>query len=402
MKVSMINTEKSRGGAARMATLLAKTLNDSQAGVSVTLFHNENNDKDEYSHGTYSAFNRYLNAFLARVAGSTCVLDHSYAKLVNSHISDSDIMHLHNLHGYYLNWPILLKKLKNMPVIWTWHDQWPLTGRCGFAIDCDLWQSGCQSCPHMEYYPRAWIDRAHSEYQIKSESYRQLQDLYVVSPSEWLAEMAIKRGFDSHRVKVIPNPVDTSAYISREKTICRKQLGLPEDIPVILFIAADCNDPRKGYNDFTNIIKDLPVFPLVVGKEPEEKLDGIFYAGETRSKEELSLYYSAADVMVFTSRADNYPNTIIECMLCGTPVYAYAVGGVVSQLHDELCTSFVYGDIAGMRAHLGELVKTGGKTERISSTLENYAKNTWSAGIIADKYLRLYEEALGNKDCVGI
>ena len=394
MKVSMINTEKNRGGAARMASLLARSMNEYCSGLSATLYHNQDRVKDDFAYGIRFPGSNYVNAFLSRLGGSPLVYDFGFSRKILGLEKESDIFHLHNLHGYYLNWMKLLLETSNKPVVWTWHDQWGATGRCGFAIDCNEWRTGCVKCSHLDYYPKAWFDKSHSEFELKSKIYKQLKNIHIVSPSQWLADIAIERGFNSSNVSVIPNPVDVSSYALRDKYECRKELGLPADKYIALFIAADCNDPRKGYLDFVECVRELPVIPLVVGIEPIEKQEGILYVGETRDQAKLSVYYSAADVMVFTSKADNYPNTIIECLICGTPVCAYSVGGVKSQLHDRLCELVEFGDIKSIRKYLTESSKANGKTPDMSIELENYAKNMWSSDIIAEQYHDLYKSLI--------
>jgi len=394
MKVSMVNTEKNRGGAARMASLLAKTMNEKCSDIEAILYHNQDNIIDNCYYGLKYPFSNYVNALLARIGGSECVYDFSFSEKIISLTRDADIIHVHNLHGYYLNWKKLLSSVLDKPILWTWHDQWGATGRCGFAIDCENWKSGCRVCPHMDYYPSAWFDFASSEFKAKSEIYKSVKNLHIVSPSQWLADIAIDRGINPEQVSVIPNPVDVSSYVKYDKQQARDKLNLPKDKYIALFLAADCNDPRKGYDDFVESVKGLSITPLVVGIEPVKRHDGFIYAGETRSQAKLSLYYSAADVMVFTSKADNYPNTIIECLICGTPVCAFSVGGVPSQLHKELCHLVEFGDIPALRNYI-EIQSSGvGKTLDVSKELQNYAKSMWSGDIIANKYLDLYKKLL--------
>ena len=391
MKVSMVNTEKNRGGAARMASFLAKTMNETCSDVDATLYHNQDDIIENCHHGLKFPFSNYVNAFLSRIGGSECVYDFSFSDKIISLAHDSDVLHVHNLHGYYLNWKKLLLSFQNKPILWTWHDQWGATGRCGFSMDCDNWKSGCKKCPHMDYYPNAWLDFASSEFKAKSEIYETAKNLHIVSPSQWLADIAIERGINPEQVSVIPNPVDVSSYIKYDKAAARNKLNLPVDKYIALFIAADCNDPRKGYEDFVESVKGLPLTPLVVGIEPVKRHEGFIYVGETRSQAKLSLYYSAADIMVFTSKADNYPNTIIECLICGTPVCAYSVGGVPSQLHNSLCHLVDFNDTSAIRKYLEVESAGAGKTPDISIELQNYATSMWSGDIIANKYRDLYK-----------
>ncbi len=392
----MVNTEKTRGGAARMASMLIQSLNLDN-DIEVTLYHCEDNHISQPFYGLKKFTSRYINAFLARLGGSRCVYDYGVAEQIIKLSADADVLHIHNLHGYYLDWQKLLGAWKGKPVVWTWHDQWGATGRCGFSINCDGWLSGCTSCPHLDYYPTTWFDFAKEEFNQKSKLFQEMANMVIVSPSQWLGDIAIERGVNKSKVKVIANPVDLLAYRYQDKDKCRAELGLPLDKKIALFIAADCNDPRKGYQDFVKITDDLGIYSVAVGKEPTKKGSHVNHLGEFREKETLAKYYAAVDVMVFTSNADNFPNTVIECLACGTPVYAYDVGGVSSQLKEALhCELVDFGEISQFKMKLNQLIERGAKTETISNEIAELAKNKWSAKTAASAYRNLYEQLVIN------
>ena len=392
INVAMINTERTRGGAARIASLLTESLNENCDDIDAVLYHCEDSISAAPYYGLKRFSSRQINAFRVRLG--TKMFDFGVAKQLVKLTRNADILHLHNLHGYYLDWETLLLKWKDRPIVWTWHDQWGATGRCGFAIDCEEWMQGCPKCPHLDYYPKTYIDQAAREYQEKSRLYAELPDLKVVSPSGWLANIALQRGFTAENVFVIPNPVDTSSFRARSMKECRKTLGLPEDRFIALFVSADCNDPRKGYADFAKITEGIPaIFSIAVGRNPSKKSPHIFHAGEI--KEKLSIYYSAADIMIFTSRADNYPNTIIECLLSGTPILAYSVGGVASQLTvEDHCQLTDPGNPDIARTHLLKILDRGGKTSEMATSLSKYAEKKWAKNAIAEQYRKLYKKLI--------
>jgi putative colanic acid biosynthesis glycosyltransferase len=394
IKIVMVSTEKTRGGAARMATLLARSLLSRDEGIELKFFHCEDDIVEPPFYGIKKFASRQINAGLARVGGSTCVLDFGVAEQIIAAATDADILHIHNVHGYYLNWEKLFRAWQDRPVVWTWHDQWGATGRCGFAIDCDVWKTGCASCDHMDYYPAAMIDRASEEFTRKSAAYDAMNHLRLVSPSKWLGDIAIERGFSAEQVSVVPNPVDLNAYLLRDKQECRKALGIAADEFVALFIAADCNDVRKGYVDFVDVVDGLDIYPLAVGGLPTEQPAHVHHAGEVREQQQLAMYYGAADVMVFTSRADNYPNTVIESLVCGTPILAYDVGGVSSQLDYQYCRLVPFGDKETMRDVLKNMNAAGGKTVNMQDELHAYARSMWADDVIAGKYLGVYRQCL--------
>lgn len=106
-----------------------------------------------------------------------------------------DIIHLHNIHGYYINIEILFKYLKysNIPIVWTLHDCWPITGHCThFAfIGCEKWKSQCNNCPQKNSYPSSWLfDRSEKNFNLKKELFTSLPNLTLVPVSKWLAGIA--------------------------------------------------------------------------------------------------------------------------------------------------------------------------------------------------------------------
>ena len=379
-----------------MAALLANALLDLSDDVSLTFYHCEDDLISPPFHGLKKFASRQINAGLARVGGSALVIDFGVANRIIELSKDADILHIHNLHGYYVNWLRLLGAWRNRPIVWTWHDQWGATGRCGFSFECSKWLMGCQHCPHLDYYPAAYIDKAASEYAKKTELYGSLKNLTVVSPSAWLGEIALKRGFSAESVHVIPNPVDLVFYKVSDMIACRRQLGIPIDDFVALFVAADCDDKRKGYEDFSAVTHGMNVSAIAVGKLPKNISAHIDHAGEERNQRRLALYYGAADALILTSKADNYPNTVIESLMCGTPIIAYDVGGVGSQLDSLYSKLIPYGDIEAMKRYMSELKLSGGKSPEVQSKLHDYAREKWSSRRIAKEYYDLYLDSISS------
>jgi glycosyltransferase involved in cell wall biosynthesis len=391
LKVAMVNTVRQRGGAARTAANLAVALNS--AGVETTLYHTEDNDKTHPFYGIKKAGARTINALLARVSGSTYIADLGFTETLLRLIDDADVLHLHNMHGYYLDYPKLLKAWRNRPIVWTWHDMWGATGRCGAGYECTLWQSGCQRCPHMEFYPAAWIDRAMHEFQRKQDLFFSLRNLTIVSPSEWMMNIAKTRGFNPSQIRVIPNPAG-SQYAPLPQEEARRNLGLSSNDFVALFIASDCRDDRKGYRDFASTLEKLPIFGIAIGKPPETPHPRIRHTGEIRDSKTINQYYAAADVMVIPSYADNYPTTVIEALTCGTPVIGYREGGIPSQLDLPYCQLVARGDLTAMRQALASQCSNTRKSDKISKMIAEAAKERWSMNNIIKQYIDTYNQAI--------
>jgi putative colanic acid biosynthesis glycosyltransferase len=330
MKILHLNTALSRGGAAYIAKTLVQGLNG-LSGISAQLLHGQNNLKTEMFYGIQNNYTRYVNAGLYRIFGSPRI--GIYSKEIANKIRSADIVHLHNLHGYWLNYSQLLDEIKK-PVVWTWHDMWPATGRCGFSMDCDKWRIGCSSCPNKSFYPATLNSNSKYEF-IEKTNYFNRANLKVVSPSMWLLNIATSRGVPSNNIHRISNPVDTKLFDIKEMKKSREILGIYGAEPILLFVANDCNDPRKGYVYFEEIINKMEVSGLVVGKPPRKKNDRIKYLGTVLDRVLLSHCYSASNCFLIPSIEDNFPTTVLESMACGTAVFGFRTGGIPEQLPKE-------------------------------------------------------------------
>jgi len=375
---------------------MAKTLSDALGaeGVEVDFFHAQNRELTSTGIGLRRPMSREINAFLARLGGSTWVVDFGLADALIERAATSDVLHVHNLHGYYLNFRRLFEGLRNLPVVWTWHDMWGATGRCGFSFDCERWQIGCGSCPNKSSYPGAWLDNSSREYSKKSQLYEQLSNLHVVCPSRWLCDIALQRGFAKDRVHCVPNPIDTDTYRPSGKKEARKQLGLNLEETYLLFVAADVRDPRKGFTDFSRLVETDGWKGLVVGKPPTDQGNDMVYMGSIRDANQMALCYSAADAFVITSKADNFPNTVLEAYSCGTPVFGYAVGGVANQMLGP-CEAFLAG--SGDVLRLTELLRAylAGVDASRAASIREAATARWSPAAVARQYIDIYDLALG-------
>jgi glycosyltransferase involved in cell wall biosynthesis len=397
MKVAMVNTELSRGGAAMMAATLADALN-STGKVQVTLYHCGDSNKRNNLVGLRRAMSRPINAALARIGGSNCIIDFGVAQNISKFIADCDILHIHNLHGYYVNYQKLVQLWGNRPIVWTWHDMWGATGRCGYSDTCEKWRSGCNICPDLSRYPAAWFDHAAHEFLLKQKLFVEKPNILVISPSQWLADIAVQRGYSPDRVKVIPNPVDTTLFRPIPRDAARSKLGIAEQGFIALFVASDCGDPIKGYTDFAQSTAAAGVNAIAVGKRPTEPAPHIIHTGRLQNREQLNLYYSAADLLVIPSYADNYPNTVIEAMASGTPVVGYATGGIPSQLDNPYCSVVSTGDKSGL-AKLLSIRSREKKTPEETRGCTAHASLKWSPVKIASQYIDVYTRSCANANC---
>jgi len=248
---------------------------------------------------------------------------------------DPDVIHLHNLHGYYINIEVLFKYLRTCKkkILWTLHDCWALTGHAAYceAVNCERWITGCHNCMKMLDYPVSYTDRSASNWKRKRQLFSGLENLGIVTPSEWLARLVRKSYLSDYPVTVIHNGVDTGVFKAVDSKELRGKLGIGNK-RVILGVAAIW-DERKGLIDFeklNNVIDRAKYQIIIVGLSKEQINElpaGIIGIERTNSIDELVQFYSLADVFLNLTYEDNYPTTNIEAIACGTPVITYNTGG---------------------------------------------------------------------------
>jgi len=389
MNVLMLNTHASRGGAARMAATLAAALRERDPKVEATLFHAGDADVTDGRVGLSVSGFRHVNALYTRLGGRRGALaDVTRRPAFRRALDRADVVHLHNLHGYYASHEHVLSTLRDRPVVWTWHDMWPLTGRCAVARDCTGWRDGCRVCPHLDYYPAAWVDRARSGFRRKRALLRDMSRLLIVTPSDWLAELARDAGFDGDRVRVIPNPVALLSDGIPDPSDARRHLGLDATERYALFISADCSIPGKGLDDFMMAMRSVGCKSLVVGDNAPASTTTIRSLGVLRDPDALRRVYAAADVTVVPSSIDNYPNTVIESQSCGTPVVAYRQGGIPSQVHEDAGRLVDVGDVAGLSEGIARVLSRSHSRPALGA----WARERWSPDRVAAAYADAYAD----------
>lgn len=246
-----------------------------------------------------------------------------------------DIIHLHNIHGYYINIEILFKYLKKCKkkIIWTLHDCWTFTGHCAYFdyYGCNKWESGCKGiCACKKDYPATLLlSRAEENYQIKKSLFTGINNLTIVTPSQWLASLVKKSFLSEYNVKVIHNGVNTDVFKPTPSEI--KSIYSIGNKKIILGVASIW-DRRKGLGTFIELSKqiedDYKIILIGLNKEQIKKLPNTIIGIErTNSTKELAEFYSAADVFLNPTLEDNYPTTNIEAIACGTPVISFDTGG---------------------------------------------------------------------------
>lgn len=302
-----------------------------------------------------------LHMILARITGFNCCFSAFSTRQLIHQIKNfsPDILHLHNLHGWYLNLPMLLRFIKKnrIPIIWTLHDCWAFTGHCPHfeMVKCDKWKTACYKCPQYRDYPQSLFDNSKKMYKFKKKWFTGVENLTIVTPSQWLADLVNQSFLKDYPVKVINNGIDLSIFKPTDGNF-RERYGIPNDKYIILGVAFGWGK-RKGLDVFIELSKRLGDKYQVVLVGTDEKIDkvlpeNIISIHRTHDQKELAEIYTAADLFVNPTREDNFPTVNIESIACGTPVITFKTGGSPEMLN-ETCGSVVeYDDIDAMEAEI--------------------------------------------------
>ena len=245
-----------------------------------------------------------------------------------------DIIHLHNIHGYYVNIEILFNYLKQHPEIkkvWTLHDCWAFTGHCPhFEYEqCEQWKTECKKCVKKREYPRTLIDRCKKNYRIKKCIFTSVDNLILVSPSRWLESLVKKSYLQHYSIRVINNGIDTKIF-KYTKSDIKEKYGI-KNKKLILGVASIW-DKKKGLDTFIELSKkidaDYQIVLIGLNKKQIKKLpNNIIGINRTENIQELVKWYSAANIFFNPTFEDNYPTVNLEAIACGTPVVTFDTGG---------------------------------------------------------------------------
>jgi glycosyltransferase involved in cell wall biosynthesis len=317
---------------------------------------------------------------------------------------DADILNLHNLHTGYFNYLAIPKLTKTKPAVFTLHDMWSFTGHCAYSYDCDRWKTGCGKCPYPKTYPEIKLDNSRLEWKLKNWVYSK-SNLAIVTLSNWLTEQAKASMLNRFPIHHIPNGIDTNAYQPLDQELCKNVLGIPKNKRVLLFGAESLKDQRKGGDLLLKALQQLPqslkseTILLTFGNGSESitselgmQTINLGYVSSDRLK---SIAYSAADLFIFPTRADNLPLVLQESMACGTPMISFNVGGV-----PDLVRHGVTGYLAeAENSHdfakgIIELLEDNDKRAEISRNCRQIAEIEYPIELQAKRYIEIYQQLL--------
>ncbi len=419
MKVLIINKSKVSGGAAVAANRLFEALKTNGTDVKMLVEDavDETDDVQCIANTTAKkkkAFRRFVLErlfFFPREKSKAVRFMFSPAKVgvdISQHpwVQEADIIHLHWINHGFLS----LKGLKklftlNKPIVWTLHDMWAFTGGCHYAGACENFVTGCGNCPFIKLSGKR---------DFSSRLNRRKQKIWdntlinTVGCSNWMRNLAQKSSLlTAHNNTSIPNPIDTNIFTSLDKNKCREEFGLPLNKKLILFGAANVNDPRKGFKElvhalafldvrFPDLIKELEL--VVFGKCKKQEMNKLPYKWHKvnfiSDTNKIAKLYNCADAFVLPSLEDNLPNTVMESLACGVPVVAFNIGGVPEMInHKEtgyLAIEKNSDDLAKGIHH----VLYENNTAYMQSSAKYFVADNYGTRIVAQQYNKLYTSLL--------
>lgn len=391
MKIFQINSTCGYGSTGRIAVDILKEV-EKNGGEGIIAYGRNTAPDGVNSYKITTETDVKIHGVLSRITDRQGFYSTSATKKLIEKIKEynPDIIHLHNVHGYYLNIKTLFEFLKeyNKPIVWTLHDCWAFTGHCAYFSfrGCEKWKTECNNCPLKKDYPSSLVlDNSQKNFNEKKELFTSLDNVTLVTPSMWLADLVKKSYLEKFSVKVINNGIDLNKF-KPTKSDFREKNGL-ENKQIILGVASVWEE-RKGLKDFIELSKNLTDDQqiILVGLNDSQLADlpkNIIGIKRTNSIDELAQLYSVADVFVNTTYEDNYPTTNLEAISCGTPVITYRTGGSPESVAEGNGFVVEKGDIPAVVEALKRV--DGCKTE---------TKDNFDASLRYKEYVDLYKALL--------
>ncbi|MGL5563880.1 MAG: glycosyltransferase family 4 protein [Tannerellaceae bacterium] len=414
MKILLVNTSDRIGGAAVAANRLLQTL--VSHGIEAQLLVRDKITDDEnvvtINRSRFDRFRNYVRFILERLA---IFINNGFSKsnlfqvsIANTGVDitnhpafiEADIIHLHWVNQGFLSLKDIHKiVLSGKPVVWTMHDMWCFTGICHYAGDCINFEERCESCPlHQDFFIKMALIRQEAKSKVGNISY--------VGCSKWIANEAAKSALLAKiQILSIPNPIDTSVYVSTNKEEARKRLGLDPNKQYILFGAAKITDPRKGAIYLKRALEIiLSKSPEILGNVELLLLGGrksdvaaffpiqITDLGYQNNEAQIALIYSAASIFVIPSLEDNLPNTIMEALACGTPCVGFETGGIPEMIEHQQT-----GYLAQYKSDedLAEGILWALNQEgAIANRCVEFVRRNYAQDLVAQQYKELYNRIL--------
>lgn len=393
MKVAFLNTY-SNGSTGNIVRHLRNICSNHNIET-ISIYSRGPKDTDKYAIRLFNKLSFYLDALNTRIFDNHGLNNYINTKRIIRILEafKPSIIHIHNLHGYWINYRLLFNYIhrNQIKVVWTFHDCWPFTGHCTHFdyIKCNKWEDGCYACPQLREYPSSFrYDGSERNYRLKSQLFSSISNLTIVTPSIWLKNQVIHSFFKNNDVRVINNGIDTSIFNPQRNEALRDSIFNKGYTKIILGVAATWTR-RKGIFDIIKLADmERQWYFILIGDLPL-KLDwnlhnNIYSIKRTDNVKQLCELYSSADVFINPTLEDTYPTTNLEAIACGTPVVTYPTGG-----SKEIVEKSFYGIVSEEQSPHSmhkSIIELFNKSQLSISANFNLDRNK-----AFDEYLKLYQ-----------
>ena len=321
-------------------------------------------------------------------------------------IGEADIVHLHSLwkvrHGF-ADLTGIRKIAKRYPTVMTLRESWMLTGHCACPIGCDRWKSGCGSCPDLKRAPSVQTDFTRFNWQRKRTTI-QKSDLHITTISSWLRQQVQQSPIcEGKKVHVVHNSVDEHSFFPADRATARDALSIPHDKFVVLLAGQSIEGIHEGISQHAvkalNLLDDPDIHALLVGRSARDVAATLKKRSSVvpyrESPQEMAQCYQAADLTIVPSEYETFGRVAAESLFCGTPVLAFATGGLTDIIVPNVCGKLVpTGDVDALAAGLAELKSNPDALLRMRQDCVSYVRQRFDARSIALQYGRVYREVI--------
>lgn len=411
MKILIVNTYDTKGGAARAANRLHKSLITQNVDSQMLV---QSKSSDDFTVITTSSTKAQKNLNKLRP-----FLDHIPVKFYKERtktlfspawLGFSNIVDLINEIDpdiVHLNWinegMIRIEDLERIkaPIVWSLHDMWAFTGGCHYDEGCGGYEKECGNCKVLG--SNKHNDLSRKIFNRKQKTFSQIEDMTIVGLSKWLYTCAQRSSLLKNKRHVnLPNPIDTNRFKPFNKVKARELWNLPQDKKLILFGAIGViSDPRKGFVELSNALNKLEdkdiefvIFGSSKPKEPQNFGFKTHYMGHLHDDLSLVTLYSAVDVMIVPSLQENLSNGIMESLSCATPVVVFDVGGNGDMI-DHKINGYLARPFDALDLTNGIKWILNNKTyEKLCINAREKVLKEFESKLVAEKYIELYKEIL--------
>jgi putative colanic acid biosynthesis glycosyltransferase len=330
MKVLLIDVNYNNSSTGKIVYELAKALN-STGHKAIVAYGRGQSYNDGIGIKISTTAEVYFHAFMARISGINGYFSHFATNKLLRLIDNfqPDVIHLHDIHGYFLNYGPLFNSIKDKQVkkIFTFHSEFMYTGKCGHAKECLKFTHECHHCPQLREYPKSYFfDFTKQMFNAKKEYFEGLENFKIVLPSEWMRKRTKLSFLGNEDLNVILNGVDSELFMKSIKFKSKKNV-------TVLSVIKDLDDPVKGFEWLVKIASSelfSDVSFICVGKSKFKlKLpNNLEVTNSILNLNELALYYREASVFLITSKFESFSMVTLEATASGLPVVGFSVGGI--------------------------------------------------------------------------